>query len=132
MILKCIRKCITNNCKQPQKHGFSQKLTCPLGLFGLKSFHGFNILVWWEDETYCLSSVLFCHKNGSSILEYLYKKIYRTLPTEVKRFKSIKILQQKHAKRYIGVRWIRIVSYHYPNHFFDEEKWRNWVGEAIF
>ena len=91
------------NCKQPKKHGFSQKLTCPLGLFGLKIFHGFNILVWLEDENYCLSSVLFGHKNRSSIPEYIYKKPYRTLPTEVKRFKNIKILQQKQGKSYIGV-----------------------------
>ena len=77
----------------------SKKPSCPLGLFGLKSFHGFAILArwedgtfhgfailarWedgtfhgfailarWEDGTYCMSSVLFAHKNGSS--EYFAK-----------------------------------------------------------
>ena len=32
--------------------------------------------------------VLFCHKNGSSSLEYIYKKPYRTWPTTVTSFEN--------------------------------------------
>ena len=38
----------------------SPKLSCPVGLFGLKSFYGFVSLTQFEDVTNCLSSVLFC------------------------------------------------------------------------
>ena len=38
----------------------SQKLSCLVGLFGLKSFHGFVSLAKLEDVTDSLSSVLFC------------------------------------------------------------------------
>ena len=38
----------------------SQKLTCLVGLFGLKRFHGFVSLAQFDDMTDCLSSVLFC------------------------------------------------------------------------
>ena len=38
----------------------SQKLSCLVGLFGLKSFHGFVSLAHVEDVTDYLSSVLFC------------------------------------------------------------------------
>ena len=37
----------------------SQKLSCLVGLFGLKSCHGFVRLAQLEDVTDCLSSVLF-------------------------------------------------------------------------
>ena len=37
-----------------------QRLSCLVGLFGLKSFHGFVSLAQLEDVTDCLSSVLFC------------------------------------------------------------------------
>ena len=44
---------------------------------------------WWEDGAYCLSGVLFGHKVvGSSSLENLYRKPYRTWPTAVKTFKK--------------------------------------------
>ena len=42
-----------------------QKLSCPLSLFGLKSFHRLVIFTRWKDGAYCLSSVSFGHKNGS-------------------------------------------------------------------
>ena len=38
----------------------SQKLSCLVGLFGLKSFHGFISLAQLEDVTDCLFSVLSC------------------------------------------------------------------------
>ena len=42
------------------------RLASPLGLFCLKSFHGF--VFRWEDRMYCLPCALFCHKNvGKSI-----------------------------------------------------------------
>ena len=59
MILKFILKCIINNCNH-LKILNSQKLSCLVGLFGLKSFHGFVSLAQLEDVTDCLSSVLFC------------------------------------------------------------------------
>ena len=37
-----------------------QKLSSLVGLFGLKSFHGFVSLAQLEDVTDCLSSDLFC------------------------------------------------------------------------
>ena len=37
-----------------------QKLSCLVGLFGVKSFHGFVSLAQLEDATDCLSSILFC------------------------------------------------------------------------
>ena len=60
----------------------SKKLSCPLGSFGSNSFHGFVTLTPWENGTYCLSSVLFGHKNESS--EYFCKKSYQTWPKAVK------------------------------------------------
>ena len=36
----------------------SQRLSCLLGLFGLKSFYGFVSLTQLEDVTDCLSSIL--------------------------------------------------------------------------
>ena len=43
----------------------------------------------WEDGVYCLPCVLFDHKVvGSSSLENLYKKTYRTWPAEVTTFKK--------------------------------------------
>ena len=42
-----------------------------------------------EDDAYCLLCVLFGHKVvGSSSLENLYRKPYRTWPTAVKTFKK--------------------------------------------
>ena len=38
----------------------SQKLSSLVGLFGLKSFHGFFSFAQLEDVTDCLSSVSFC------------------------------------------------------------------------
>ena len=38
----------------------SQKLSCLIDLFGLKSFDGFVSLAQLEDVADCLSSVLFC------------------------------------------------------------------------
>ena len=44
---------------------------------------------WGEDGAYCLPGVLFGHKVvGSSSLENLYRKPYRTWPTAVKTFKK--------------------------------------------
>ena len=85
MILKCILKCITNNCKPPQILT-SEKLSCPLGSFGSKSFHGFVILTQWQNGTDCLSPVLFGHEKGSS--EYFCNKPYQTMPKAVKTFKK--------------------------------------------
>ena len=47
----------------------SQKLTCLVGLFGLKSFHEFVSLVQLEDVTDCLSSVLFCMAGNSKSIQ---------------------------------------------------------------
>ena len=38
----------------------SQKLSCLVGVFALKSFHGFVSLAKLGDVTYCLSPLLFC------------------------------------------------------------------------
>ena len=46
---------------------------------------------WWEDGAYCLPCILFGHKVvGSSSLEILYRKLYQTWPTAVKKFKKHK------------------------------------------
>ena len=78
---------IANNFQPPQNFTFPEA-ELSLVLFALKGFHGFVILARWEDGTYCLSSNFFGHKNGSSSLEYFYKKSYLTWPTAVKTFKK--------------------------------------------
>ena len=65
---------------------YNQKLSCPLGSFGSKSCYRFVTLARWENGTYCLSSVLFGHKNESS--EYFCKNPYQTWPKAVKTFKN--------------------------------------------
>ena len=64
----------------------SQKLSCLVGLFGLKSFHGFASLAKLEDVTDCLSSVLFC------II------VLRFMAGSSKNFQKHQ-LQQEHTKR---------------------------------
>lgn len=72
MIVKCILQCIANNFQPPQNFAFPET-ELSLVLFALKGFHGFVILAWWEDGTYCLlSSNFFGHKNESSRLEVLF------------------------------------------------------------
>ena len=88
IILKRILKCITNNCKPLRNFDF---LEAELS-FRFVWFEKFPCVIFyfrWEDGTYCLSSVLFGHKNmKTSSLEYFYKKPYRTWPTAVKTFKN--------------------------------------------
>ena len=50
--------------KSPKNFHFTEAEQ-PLGLFGLKSFHGFVI---WEDRTYYLPCVLFGNKNKGKYL----------------------------------------------------------------
>ena len=64
----------------------SQKLSCLVGLFGLKSFHGFVNLAKLEDVTDSLSSVLFC------II------VLRFMAGSSKTFQKHQ-LQQEHTKR---------------------------------
>ena len=72
-----------------------QKLSGPLGLPGLKSFHDL-FYSWWDNGVYCFPSVLIGHEIvGSSSLENLYKKLYQTWSTAVKTFKNIKTLQHE-------------------------------------
>lgn len=51
----------------------SLKLSCPVGLFGFKNFHGFAILAGLEDGNYCLSCVLFGQKK--EVLDWIKKKL---------------------------------------------------------
>ena len=96
----------------------SEKLSCPLGSFDSKSFHGFITLARWENGTYCLLSVLFGHKNGSS--EYFCKKPYQVWPKAVKKFnKHQNAPTRTHKKSQIllyreSFRWINIVLYPLP------------------
>ena len=60
VILKCVLKCIINNCKPPQNFEFPETELSVRFTFGLKSVHGFVSLDQLEDVTDCLSSVLFC------------------------------------------------------------------------
>ena len=117
MILKCVLKCITNNCKPPQNFEF-QKTELSFRFFRLKSFHEFVTLVFWENGTYCLSSVLFGHENGSS--EYFCKKTYQAWPKAVKTFKKhqnapIRTYKKNQILLYReSFRWIHIVLYLLP------------------
>ena len=89
MILKCILMLITNHFKLPQNFEFPEA----------ELFFRF---VWFEKFPWvcysCLmgrrnllmSSVLFCHKNGSSRLKYCSKKTYRKWSTSVKHSKTSK------------------------------------------
>ena len=139
MILKCILKCITNNCKPPQILT-SEKLSCPLGSFGSKSFHGFVILTQRQNGTDCLSPVLFGHEKGSS--EYFCNKPYQTMPKAVKTFKKHQNTPKGTYKMnqillYRQIfRWMHIVVYHLsvpPRFWRGEIKYqKNWLGGAIF
>ena len=96
MILKCIFKCITSNCK-PTKNFDFQKTK----LFGLKSFHGFAILDRCKDGTYCLSSVLFGHTNINS--QYFCERLYQTWPAAVVTLKKHQTVPTRtHKKRQIS------------------------------
>ena len=67
----------------------SQKLSNPLGLLGLNSFHGLVILSGKVELIDSLAFILFDYKNvRSSRLENLYKKPYRTWPTAAKTLKK--------------------------------------------
>ena len=73
----------------------SQKLSCLVGLFGLKRFYGFVSLAQLKDVTDCLSSVLFCiivlfFMAGSS------KNIQ----------KNPNMFQQEHTKRVNNITYI--------------------------
>ena len=113
MILKCVLKYITNNCKPLQN--FEKKLSCHLCSIGSQSFNAFDTVAWWENGTYCLSSVLFGHRNGSS--EYFCKKTYQTWPKAVKTFKKYQNTPTKtHKNDQIllyrdSFTWIHIVLY---------------------
>ena len=61
MILKCVLKCIINNCKSPQNFEFPETELSVSFTFRLKSVHGFVSLDQLEDVTDCLSSILFCY-----------------------------------------------------------------------
>ena len=87
LILQCILKCIPNNCKPPQNIDFPET-ALSFRFIWLKWFHGFVILARWEDRTYCLSSVFFGHKNGSSCLEHFEKKLYQIWPAAVEKLKK--------------------------------------------
>ena len=74
-------------CISHKKNLTSQKLNSPLGLSGLKSFHGFVIL--GERMVPIAFLVFYLAKVvGSSSLENLYRKPYRTWPMAVKTFKK--------------------------------------------
>ena len=66
MIQKCILNCIVINFKPTQNFDF-QKTDMHFRFILFEKFpYEYIILTLWEDETYCLSFVLFGHKNGSS------------------------------------------------------------------
>ena len=68
-----------------------QKLTNPLGLFGLKSFHRFIILVGSIEPIACLVFYLVI-----KMCKNLYKKPYQKWQTAVNTFK---MFQREHIKR---------------------------------
>ena len=85
---------ITNVCKPPQILTF-QKLSSPLGLFGLKSFHGFVILGGRIERIDCL---VFC--LVIKMWENPYKKSYQKWQTAVKAFKKHQnVLTGTHKRR---------------------------------
>ena len=85
-----------------------QKLRCVFGLFGLKSFHRFAIPPRWEDGTFCISSVLFGHKNGSCSLKCFYKTRYRTSLKVVKTFKKHQNASGKRNKQTKRVKYYNV------------------------
>ena len=78
----------------------SEKLRCPLSLFGLKSFHmGLLFLTGWDDGTYCLSFVLFDHENGIS--KFLQKTILNMADSCINIKKNQKAPTTTHKKSQI-------------------------------
>ena len=87
-------------CQPPQNFDF-QKTDLSFRFIWYETFpYGFVILTWWEDVTYCLSFVLFGHKNGSS--EFLRKTI-STMADSSKNIKKIKMIQQEQIESNIIV-----------------------------
>ena len=109
----------------------SQKLRSHLGLFGLKSFHWFAILVGRIKAIACLVFYLVM-----KMLENLYKKPYQTRKTVVKILtKHENLPTGRHKKRQILFH--RFLSEYtlplpcYTCFWRENEKWvnwENWVG----
>ena len=82
---------ITNVCKPPTNFDFPENEQ-PLGLFGLKSFHGFVILGGRIERIDCLVFYLVI-----KMWENLYKKTYQKWQTAVKTFKKHQNVSMEHA-----------------------------------
>ena len=85
--LKVFLKCITNNCKPPQNFDF-RETELSFRFIWFKKFPWVCYSCSREDGTYCLSSILFSHKNGISSVDYFSKISYQTWPTAVKTLKK--------------------------------------------
>ena len=84
-------------CVNHQKILTSQKLSSPLGLLGLKSFHGFVIVGGRIEAVACLLLYLVIKAR-----ENLYKKPYQKWQTSVKTFKKHRnVPMAAHKKRQI-------------------------------
>ena len=71
----------------------SQKLCNPLGLFGLKSFHGFLILSGRIESIACLAYYLI-----TKMWENFYKKLFQTWQTAVKPSKKHQNILREQTK----------------------------------
>ena len=105
----------------------SQKLTCLVGLFGLKSFHEFVSLVQLEDVTDCLSSVLFC------IIALFF------MAGNSKSIQKTSICSNKNTEKELNnVTYFQMKTHQFstPSHSFFKEQDKvsknNWQGEKPF
>ena len=89
-----------NQCVNHLKVLTSQKLVSTLGLFGLKSFHGFVIIRGRTEPTACLLLYLVTKMWGN-----LYKKSYQTWQTAVNTF-------EKHQNVPTGTQKQRQILFH--------------------
>ena len=74
----------------------SEKLSCPLGLFGLKSFH-MGLLFSLDGRMEPIACLLFYLVIKMEVLSFC-ERPYQTWQTAVKTFKKVKMLQQEHTR----------------------------------
>ena len=105
-----------------------QKLSCPLGLFGLKGFHSFVILARREDGTYILSSVLFGDKKWEFQPEIFLQRTISNMTGSSKNIYKTSKCSNKNTRNKSNIityifRWIHIV-FSLPTSIV---KWKNLV-----
>ena len=102
-----------------QKFWLPQKLHSPLGLFGLKSFHGFVILVGRIEPLACLVLCLVM-----KMWQNIYKKPYQTWKTvNIQKTSKFSNTNTKKERNTISKICRRIYTVYSPS-FFERGEWK--------